>query len=114
MRPWKRPSATNAHPRRTASASTNQNPALCRVASCSRPGFPSPTTRRMALSMGVFAGAHRRSKKARRDRPRRAFVPKRREGLLLLVVLVLAAFLLLGALLGRLGLGGRGGSRRTR
>ena len=73
-------------PREAASASTNQKPALCRVAACSRPGLPSPTTRRigcmdqvrrLALSIGrvvrqrsgrIPARGTSRNKKARRIR----------------------------------------------
>ena len=38
--------ARSARPALSASASTNQNPALCRVRACSGPGLPSPTMRR--------------------------------------------------------------------
>ncbi len=57
--------------RRAASASTNQHPALCRVAAYSRPGLPRPTIRRNGCGHGKRVHGFV-TKKARRQTAGRA------------------------------------------
>ncbi len=77
-------SLTNAHQSRAASASANQKPALCRVASCSRPGLPRPTTKTDRCIHRLMAVEGASTPPAQQKGPpsytRRALVPIRREG----------------------------------
>ena len=120
------PRRRSVAPSREASASANQKPALWRVASCSRPGLPRPTTRRIGVPMALSRSSVPRAinKKARRDARGGPSCRRRRRGLFLLVVLAaalllffLAGFLLLARGFGRrrLRCGRRGfGGRRCR
>src|SRR4029453_4680854 len=90
IKPANLDSAAKVAPRIEATSSANQNPALCRVFEYSRPGLPSPATKRMGVSM-MSLRVPAATKKARIN-PRAFLAMQSMECLLLLVVLL--AFLL--------------------